>query len=293
MRHAEGTFTGIDGLTLYYQSWHPLESPKAALAIVHGLGSHSGWFSNVVNVLVPQGYAVYSVDLRGHGRSLGQRAYINRWTDFREDFDRFRQLIATQQPSLPCFALGHSLGAIIILEYALQYPNRLSGIAMMSPTLKPVGVPPLRLAIGQMLSWIYPRFTLNTGIPQDAGSRNAEIVAAYANDPLRHTRGTARLVTEYLKTIQWIQGNFHNLQTPILMLHGSNDTVALPESSSLLFEQLQLMDKEYRAYPGAFHDLHNDINHQQVVMDLTNWLNRHTKGDFSACALSPSVNVYA
>jgi alpha-beta hydrolase superfamily lysophospholipase len=291
MRHAEGTFMGGDGVSLYYQSWHPVEAPKAVLGIVHGLGGHSGLFGNVVNAIVWQGYAVYGLDLRGHGRSVGQRGYINRWAELREDFDRFRQFIATHHPALPCFAMGHSLGSIVVLDYALRHPNSLSGLVIMAPPLKQAGVLPLRLAIGQLFSWVYPRFTLNTGIPRTASSRNPEVIAAYESDPLRHTKGTARLVTEYLKTIQYIQTNLHHLQTPILVLHGSEDVVALPESSDLLFEQLQVIDKEYRSYSGAFHDLHNDTNYQTVVNDLMNWLDRHVDGDFNLCQLSSDLSL--
>jgi alpha-beta hydrolase superfamily lysophospholipase len=287
MLHAEGTFTGKNGLMLYFQSWQPLEPPKAVLGIVHGLGSHSGLFGNVVDAIVEQGYAVYGIDLRGHGRSAGQRGYINRWTELREDFDRLRQFVTIHHRGLPYFAMGHSLGSIVVLDYALRHPNHLSGLVMMAPPLKQAGVPPLRLAIGQVFSWIYPRFSLNTGIPQTASSRNPEVIAAYASDPLRHTKGTARLVTEYFKTIEYIQTHLHRLQTPVLTLHGTEDIVALPESSDLLFEQLQVTDKEYRSYPGAFHDLHNDVNYQQVVNDLLNWLERHVAGNLNLCQLNP------
>lgn len=285
MQHLEGSFTSIDGLNLYYQSWHPLTETKAALGIVHGLGSHSGLFDNLVNALVPCGYAVYGLDLRGHGRSPGQRGYINHWAEFRADFGSFWQLMINQNQTLPCFVLGHSLGAVIILDYALRYPQSIPGIIAIAPALKPVGVPPIRVKIGQILSWVLPRFTLNTGIPQNAGSRNAEMIAAYLNDSLRHTKGTARLVTEFFKTTQWIQAHLTDLRNPILTLHGSQDLVALPESSQLLFEQISILDKEYREYPGGYHDLHNDTHVEQVIVDIASWLDRHIKGEFNQCYL--------
>lgn len=286
MQHHEGTFNGAHGFNLYYQSWHPVEPAKAVLGIVHGLGSHSGWFGCIANDLVAQGYAVYGLDLRGHGRSPGQRGYIGQWTEFREDFGNFWQLMTTQHPHVPCFTLGHSLGAVIILDYVLHYPETRPGIITMAPTLKPIGVPPIRLAIGQVLSRTLPRFTLNTGIPEKAGSRDLDIVATYTNDPLRHTKGTARLVTEYFKTTAWIQANLDRLQSPILILHGSHDFVSLPDTSRVLFEQIPVADKEYREYVGAYHDLHNDINAQQVSIDIANWLERHVNGEFGFCNLS-------
>ena len=286
MQHCEATFKGAGGLTLYYQSWHPTAPAKAVLGMVHGLGSHSGLFSNIVQVLVPQGYAVYGFDLRGHGRSPGQRGYINRWLEFRQDLDSFWQLISSQNQALPCFVLGHSLGAIITLDYALYYPKNLAGIITMAPALDPVGVSPVKLKIGRILSRTVPRFTLNTGIPQNAGSRDTSIVAAYTNDPLRHTKGTARLVTEFLQATQWIESHLDVLQIPVLILHGTADPVALPAGSRRLFEHIQLMDKEHREYAGAFHDLHNEINAPIVTRDITNWLDRQVNQEYLCCQLS-------
>jgi len=282
MLHSEGTLTGFGGLSLYYQSWCPDEETRAVVGMVHGLGNHSGWFRSMAEALVDQGFAVYGMDLRGHGRSPGQRAYINRWAELREDFAGFRQLMASQHPGLPCFALGHSLGGIILLDAVLR-GQALSGLMMMAPSLNPTGVPVWRLAIGQVLSLVYPRFSLDTGIPHTVGSRDGAIVAAYAQDPLRHRRGTARLVTEFLQTVRWINGNLPALQTPVLILHGAQDKVTPAADSRTLFEQLLVADKTYQEYGEGYHDLHNDLDMSQVVMDISDWLDCHIPGDLSWC----------
>ena len=98
MEHRLGSLKGFRGLNLYYQSWHPLGNPCAIVLIIHGLGSHSGLFSNVVEHLQGSGYAVYGLDLRGHGRSQGQRGPINTWSEFREDLKAFLKLIEIQHP---------------------------------------------------------------------------------------------------------------------------------------------------------------------------------------------------
>jgi alpha-beta hydrolase superfamily lysophospholipase len=65
MKYNEGTFKGAGGLDLYYQSWQPEGAARAALALVHGLGEHGGRYMNIVNHLVPKGYAIYALDHRG------------------------------------------------------------------------------------------------------------------------------------------------------------------------------------------------------------------------------------
>lgn len=195
---------------------------------MHGLGSHSGTFNNIVQALVPQGYAVYGFDLRGHGRSPGARGYINAWSEFRKDLSRFFQFVTSQQGQIPYFLLGHSLGAAIALDYALHFPDGLHGVIATALPLGKVGVPPIKLAIAQILSQVWPHFTLNTGIDHAATSRNPEVIAAIALDSLRHTRGSARLATEFIAKAEWLQTHAVCLQVPLFLLHGGEDWISPP-----------------------------------------------------------------
>jgi alpha-beta hydrolase superfamily lysophospholipase len=274
----EGTFQGVGGLDLYYQSCHPEGKVRAILAILHGLGGHSDRYSNVIQHLIPKQYAVYSFDLRGHGRSLGQRGYINAWSEFREDLGAFLQLIQTQNPGCPIFLLGHSLGAVIVLDYILRYPQQaslLQGAIALAPTLGKVGVSPIRVLLGKMLSRVWPRFTLNTGIDISAGSRDQRILLAYTQDTLRHTLATARLATEFFATVDWINAHAADWQLPLLILHGAADRVALPAGSDIFFQRLNCKDKQRIEYPGAYHEIQSDLNYREVMADLEDWLERH------------------
>ncbi|MEH1903531.1 MAG: lysophospholipase [Nostoc sp.] len=278
LSHKEGTFQGVGALDLYYQSWHPDGKVRAILAIVHGLGGHSDRYSNVIQHLIPKQYAVYGLELRGHGRSPGQQGYINAWSEFREDLGAFLQLIQTQQPGCPVFILGHSLGAVIILDYILRYPQQaslLQGAIALAPTLGKVGVSPIRVLLGKMLSRVWPRFTLNTGINISAGSRDQQILTAYAQDTLRHTRATARLATEFFATVDWINAHAADWQLPLLILHGGADRVALPGGSAIFFQRVNCQDKLRIEYPGAYHDIQNDLNYPEVMADLEGWLEQH------------------
>ncbi|MEH1821464.1 MAG: lysophospholipase [Nostoc sp.] len=276
--HREGTFPGVGGLDLYYQSWHPEGKVRAILAISHGLGAHSDRYNNVIQHLIPKQYALYALDLRGHGRSPGQRGYISAWSEFREDLGAFLELIQTQNPGCPVFILGHSLGGVIVLDYILRYPQQaslLQGAIAIAPTLGKVGVSPIRILLGKMLSQVWPRFTLNTGIDISAGSQDRQVLAAYAQDTLRHTRATARLATEFFATVDWINAHAADWQLPLLILHGGADRVALPAGSDIFYQRVNYRDKLRIEYPGAYHELQSDINYREVLADLEDWLERH------------------
>ncbi|MGF1604588.1 MAG: alpha/beta hydrolase [Thermosynechococcaceae cyanobacterium] len=270
MHHREGTFLGAGDLPLYYQAWHPSDL-RATSVIVHGLGGHSGRHDTVVQTLVPKGYGVYAFDLRGHGRSSGQRAYINAWSEFRQDLDCFLAFVQKQHGTVPCFLLGHSLGAMIVLDYVLRTPRPLQGVIVSSLPIEN-SIPLLQKLLGQLLSRIWPRFSLRSGLDPCLGSRDQAVMEELLTDPLRHYQGTARMVTEFSKTAAWVLEHASNLQTPLLMMHGGDDRVALPSSSQIFFERVTFANKEYYLYPESYHDLYIDINYPEVLADLVAWL---------------------
>lgn len=281
MMSKEGTFIGANQLSLYYQSWDREQQVKGVVVIVHGLGGHSQNHTNTIKYLVDRAFAVYTFDQRGHGRSPGQRGYINSWAELREDLAAFLKLVKTETKDSPCFLLGHSLGAAVVLDYGLRIQNlpesplNLKGIIAMTPPLGEVGVPPWRLTIGRILSRIYPRFSLDLGMDFSLSSRDPQVVEAYTKDTLRHSRGTARMATEFTKTIAWINNHAEDWQLPLLILYGGQDKVTLPESNRLFFEKITFADKEIKEYPESYHELQHDLDYQEVLKDIGDWLERH------------------
>ena len=276
MNHTQSFFEGFDGLPLFYQRWFPDPLPvQGILIVVHGLGGHSDLFKHGVRCLLPQGYGVYALDLRGHGRSPGQRGYIRHWQEFREDLRAFLQFIHSRETVEHYFLWGHSMGGTISLDYALHYPDSLQGLILCAPALGHIGVPAWKLAAGQILSRVWPNFKLKVGIDPSLSSRDAAVLADYATDTLRHEYGTARLSVEFFKTVGWINQNLDQLKVPLLLLHGGADGITSPQSSQSLFQRLQSVDKTYRDYPNSYHDLYADLNYIEVISDIATWMAQH------------------
>ncbi len=276
--YCQGFFTGAGNCSLFYQRWLPATQLQAVLVVVHGLGGHSGWHSAIATYFVPRQYGVYTFDLRGHGRSPGQRGHINHWDEFRADLACFVQFIQQEQPHTPIFAVGHSLGGTILLDYVLHHPQTLEGIVVTAPAIGAVAISPLKLALGRLLSRIWPQFSLPTGFDLTCSTRDPEVLAAYEQDPLRHRQGTARLSTEFQQAVNRIQSQAASLQIPILLLHGTADCVVPIFGSRQFFDRLTLPQKAKREYTGAYHDLYNDLNRDQVLGDIEAWLLQQRKG---------------
>lgn len=275
MEHHEGTFPGAGGLGLYYQRWRPNgAASRASLAIVHGFGEHSGRYMNVVNHLVSRGYTVYGFDHRGHGRSPGQRGYIRRWAEFREDVDRYLRMVREQEPDRPVFLLGHSMGGLVALEYVLRHPEGLAGVIASSPLLAPPGINPFLLRLSRITSCAWPRFSMDARFDPNVLSRDPAVVEAAIEDALCHRRGTARLGTEMAAAISWTIAHAEEVRLPILIFHGTADRLTDPQARRLFFERITFPDKTLCEYEGSYHETLNDVDHQRVLADLEGWLER-------------------
>ena len=276
MERREGYFGGVGSVDLYFQSWQEEEKTRAVLAVVHGFGEHCGRYLNVVNHLTPLGYGVYGFDLRGHGRSPGQRGHIQSWDEYRGDLRAFLQKVSSQEPTPPVFLLGHSMGALIALDYLLHNPAGLRGAIVSGAPLEPVGVAkPFLVLLARVLSRVWPRFSLPLGLDPKGISRDTDVVKAYEADPLVHGKASVRWGTEILKTIERVKTHPAEVHLPILLIHGGSDPLNSPEGTRKFFERILLPDKEMKIYPGSYHEVHNDFDYEQVMKDMAQWMERH------------------
>jgi len=272
--HRDGTFAGVGGLPLYYQAWMPPDSQrkKAVLINLHGLGDHSGLYPTLASYFPARGVALYAYDMRGNGRSPGQRAYLRGWHEYRGDLHAFLERVRKWEGNLPLFLLGNSLGGLVVLDYALHYPAGLSGVITAAPPLGEVGVPPFLMALGRIMSCLWPRFSLEVGMDLSGLARDPAVVDTILADPLFHRRGTARLSTEVTAAIRRVQARAETLSVPLLILHGSADRMVPPEGSRDFFSRVHHTDRELREYPGAYHVLFADVGHEEVLKDVERWL---------------------
>lgn len=283
MRHQEMHFQGADGLSLYSQNWLPEGAPRALIAIVHGIGEHSGRYMNLVDRLVPNHVGVWGYDLRGHGRSEGQRGHIDSWSQYRTDLLRFLEMIKAHGLGCPLFLLGHSMGALIVLDFLQKENEELAGAIISGAPIEPVGVAkPYLVAIARILSRIYPRFVIDLGLNQEALSRIPAVVEAYRQDPLVHGKVSARWGTESLAVVESVKAHVADIAIPILMIHGEADRLNSVEGARVFFEQIPISDKEFWSYPGSYHEVHNDLDSEKMLGDLLEWIDRHSRSSAAA-----------
>lgn len=275
MKHSEDTFLGTGDLKLFYQTWQPDQAARAVLVIVHGLGEHGGRYMNLVNHLVPKGFAIYAFDQRGYGRSPGKKGFINSWSEYREDVRTFVELVREQEGERPFFIMGHSMGGCVTCDYVLHYPDGLSGVILSAPAVGTLDIPKVQAALSPVLSSITPSLAVPTNLDATAVSRDTAVVDAYKNDPYVHDKGTPRFGVEFPKTAVYCMDHAAEFQPPLLMIHGDADRLVNIEQTKIFFEKVTQPDKKLIIYEGGYHESHNDTHYAQVVVDIENWLEVH------------------
>jgi acylglycerol lipase len=276
MQYTEGKFTGRNNYSLYRQAWLPDGIPVAVLIVVHGIAEHSGRYANLVNYFVPKGYAVYSFDLRGHGKSDGKRSYIERFSYYLDDLKIFYDKVQEENKNIKVFLVGHSMGSTIAIDYALEHQNEISGLIVSGATLKAgASIKKASIFMAKILSVILPKIGVSA-LSAAGISRDKAVIEAYVNDPLDYTgKLSARTGAELLKTMDNVQSRISELSLPILIMHGTADRISDLSSSQMLYDGASSKDKTMKLYEGFYHEIFNDPDCQQVFSDMGDWLKLH------------------
>lgn len=273
--HIEGGFTGAAGGRIYWQGWVP-DSASGVVVISHGLAEHGGRYAHVAQWLASVGYPTYAHDHRGHGKSEGPRANIDRMAGVVADLDTMIGTARERHPGVPVFLLGHSMGGLIALQYVTGTPAELAGVVLSAPAVEvAIGSKVQRVSAG-LLSRVLP----NLGVLKlDSAmvSRDPDVVHAYDTDPLNY-RGKIRVRTgaEMLHAAEAMPARLANLKLPVLLLQGSADQLVAPVSAHVVADGAGSEDLTLKSYDGLYHEVMNEPEKDTVLADLVEWLQAHS-----------------
>jgi alpha-beta hydrolase superfamily lysophospholipase len=270
----EGTLKRAGGFNIFFRAWRPKNPPRAVVLIVPGFNSHSGYYFWVAEQLVSAGFAVYAVDLRGRGKSDGERFYIQTFGDYVQDVDSVVAFARSREAGLPFYVLGHSAGGVVACMYTLDHQQDLAGLICESFAFQ-VPAPDFALAVFKGLAHLAPHAHV-LHLKNEDFSRDPKVVEAMNNDPLiAHETQPTQTLAEMVRADERLKDGFSRITLPVLILHGTQDKATKPSGSQLFYDTVGSRDKTLKLYDGHYHDLLNDTGKEVVMADIKGWLEAH------------------
>jgi alpha-beta hydrolase superfamily lysophospholipase len=268
----ERTFDGVGGLKIATRSWRPEGAVRGIIILIHGFNSHSGYFAWPAEQFADSGFAAYALDHRGRGKSEGERFYVKRFSDWLEDVDKLVGIARSENPSVPVYVLGHSVGGVIASSYVFEHQTEISGLICESFAFD-VGLPHLIQLALEGASYLVPHLPVYS-LKNEIFSRDPDVVTQMNNDPLiANESQPAETASEVLKAAARLKENMPNFKVPVFIIHGTDDKATRPEGSQYFYDNVGSEDKTLKLYDGGYHDLLNDLNKELVMADILAWVN--------------------
>lgn len=294
-RHTTGAFIGDGGVEIFFQSW-TVERPKAVVVIAHGLGEHSGRYRNIIQKMKGKGFSFFALDHRGFGKSGGSRGQLDSFIEFTNDLKHFVNLIRAENRNTPLFMLGHSMGGVIALKYALTFPEDVAFLVLSAPALiLAVALPAWKRGVGKLFSKYLPKFAMASGLNPEEISHDAEVVRNYREDPLVHDRATVRLYTEFMDAAEECLRRAAEIRMPLLLIHGTGDRLVSYKGTEEVFRRTFSRDKEICLFEGLFHETMNEAERDRakVLDSISRWMMARLAARKGAAGVKPKAKKAA
>ena len=269
LRHSQARGTS----RLYRQTWLPDDDPRAVIVLAHGLGEHSGRYSDFARHCTDRGLAVCALDHHGHGKSEGLAGHVERFSVY---LDGVRELLARvrdEHPGRPLFMLGHSMGGLIAAAFMRESQSAFRGCILSGPALMSDAAPhPIVLWVNRLISSLAPTVPM-TGLDPAGLSRDPEVVRAYVSDRLvHHGKMSSRLIAELMLAMRVTLAAGSEIEVPLLIMHGEADVLTSPSGSREFYTHAASADKTLKLYPDLYHEIFNEPEKDKVLTDMTDWL---------------------
>ena len=272
MAHTIAEVISYDGTKLFSRSWKTGES-IADLILIHGLSEYGGRYEWVAKKFNENKINVHSLDLRGHGQSEGERAYITSFDQYLEDVHSFMESLEVENE---VFLFGHSMGGLIVTSYLTKHTDlKYAGAILSAPALK-VGddISPFLVKVSSIVSKMFPRLK-TTKLDSQFISRDPKVVEDYNNDPMIYPGAIkARLGAEMIRSMLEVRKQYSEFQFPILIMHGSDDKLADPMGSQWMYDEISSQDKTLDILPGLYHEILNEPEKEKVISKMIEWIKK-------------------
>ena len=272
MKHTDFYQEAFDGRKMFFNQCLADNEPVANLALVHGLGEHSGRYEDFARYFTSKNINIVAVDLFGHGQTEGIKGHTPKMEDYLWQIDYLIKITKSFAPNIPTFLYGHSMGGCFVLNYLYKNKPSLAGVIASAPAIKP-GLPisKLKLLLGKFGRKFMPSLTQPNGLELNNLSHDQNIIAAYKKDKLVHNLVSGVLGIGIIEWGDWLNESPKSSSVPALVMHGEEDILTNYEASKLFCQKNKIA---FKNWPGLFHEIHNEPEKLEVFEFTFKWMHR-------------------
>jgi alpha-beta hydrolase superfamily lysophospholipase len=245
---------------------------RGTVVLVHGLGEHIGRYGHVVKFLNDSHFNGIGYDLYGHGKSEGVPGCIRSSSQHLDDLvdvvDSARKAMPAGQPLI---LLGHSMGGLIAARFVSLNLRPIDGLVLSSPALDP-DLGAFQKLLLAVLPAILPNLRVGNGLNADFISHDAQVVAAYKNDPLVHDRISGLLAKFIADAGPAVITAAANWVVPTLVLFAGQDKLVNPRGSRVFISKAPSLVVSSFCFENMYHEIFNESNASEVFAQLKPWL---------------------
>lgn len=240
-------------------TWKPAGDVKGLVFLSHGYAEHLvPYYSELAEAGRGRDLLVFGLDHVGHGESEGERVMVRDMDEFTGPVIQLCQEMVDTWPGLPLFIIGHSMGGLITLLTSLS-PDvpKLQGMVLMGPLVKPdpATVSRFQIFLAKVASKVLPSFQIG-GLETDLVTSDPDEREKINKDELHHHGGIkAMMGFTLLQAMTSLEQNFANVNTPYLMILGSEDKICNIEGSKEFHRMSGSEDKTYTEIKDGYHHL--------------------------------------
>lgn len=272
IERSEGHFRSYDQTELYFQVWRAPKTRAFAL-ITHGIGEHSDRYHRVAQELAQVDISSLGWDLRGHGRSEGQRGYVRDFDDYLMDQQSIVEFASQElfPNTKSMIQVAHSMGALITLSSTAL--EKTAALCLSSPLVDiALKVPWVKDKLAHFLYDYFPKLTLYNEIRAQDLTRDSIELSEIAKDPLRHEKVSASIYLGVKRLTAALPERAKTIVCPTLFLLSGKDKLVSTEAAVRLFDLIDSARKKRIIYEESYHEVFNDLDRELVFSDLRNFL---------------------
>lgn len=264
------------GRELFFRAWD-VESPKLVIALVHGVGEHSGRYQHVADFFNARGISVYAFDEQGHGLTRGKKGHSLGIDSMMDDIEALLGWVMTEHPDVPVILYGHSGGGNQVLTYAIKRGHHIDGVIATAPQIRLAFEPPaFLLALGCLMRKIYPAFTQSNQLDLKFLSTDTSVIDAYKADPLVHDKVSSAFALGLIDTSEELDHFKGTFPKSLLLMHGAEDGIT-SSAASQDFANRVSGDITLKIWDGMYHEIHNEVEKEKVLAFEMQWIGKHFK----------------